>query len=500
MHIKALLVALVLTLCTAAQAQQNPTQEQRLRQHVGYLAADSLQGRNGGSPYANKAAHYIANQFAEMGLKPWPTIGDEYFWHFFPYGDNDNFNFIDVIGYIEGSNPSLRNEYIVVGAHYDHLGVRHGEVYNGADDNASGTATIIEVARSLVQQQQVLGRSIVIVAFDGEELGLLGSKALANHLDSAGLLADCRLMMSIDMVGWLDKGGPLTIAGTAALQNADRIFEVSNKSLPDPINLRCRSYDKSIMGSTDHEPFAKHGVPGFYVSTGLKSPYHKPGDDADLINYQGLDRITTFFTQALVTLSRESELVNTGRFSLRFRKQLPLFEMGLNGSLGSSHMRFPGAAFTGRSSVACGAGMSLQLNARRISFITGAEYSLSNAKIPLEADPFNTSMRLSEQRLLVPALLQFRLVNDVANAVYFNLGAYGSYLLNHSYRDDDCIYNYTPATMHYGIQWTIGLRVANIVVEDVLRFQVSDAFEPGGNPAAPNARLNQALFRIAYIF
>ena len=500
MHIKALLIALVLTLCTAAQAQQNPTQEQRLRRHLGYLAADSLQGRRGGSPDANKAANYIAAQFADMGLKPWQAIAEQYLWQFFPYGENSDYNFMNVIGYIEGANPSLRDEYIVVGAHYDHLGVKRGEVYNGADDNASGTSAIIEIARALVQQQQMLGRSIVIVAFDGEELGLLGSKALATHLDDIGLLANCRLMMSLDMIGWLDKGGPLTVAGTASLRNVDRILEVTNQSMANPVNLRCRKYDNMMLGSTDHEPFAKHGVPAFYVSTGLKSPYHKPGDDADLINYTGLDHIAAFFTQALVALSREPELESTGRVSLRFRQQLPLVEVGVNGSIGSSHMAFPGTAFSGRNSLSGSAGLSLQLNAKRMSFITGAEYDLVQALMPLEADPFNTSLHLSEQRLIVPAMLQCRLVNQGSTAFYINLGAYGSYLLGHSYRDEGSLYNYTPEKTGYGIQWGVGFRLAHIVVEDVLRYQVGNAFQQDGTPAAPNAHLNQALFRIAYIF
>ena len=189
-----------------AQAQ---TRRERLHDHVYYLAADSLRGRKACSPDATKAAEYIIGEYEQAGLKP--LFREGWYDRFTRKGDHES-DFKNVVGLIEGTDPALRGECIVIGAHYDHLGVRQDKIYNGADDNASGSAAVIEIARALAGAQP--RRSIIIAAFDAEEIGLVGSSHLAERLDTLGF--HIKLMMSVDMVGWLKAGKALKLEGVAS--------------------------------------------------------------------------------------------------------------------------------------------------------------------------------------------------------------------------------------------------------------------------------------------
>ena len=184
---KTLLTLIALLVVITAFAQ---TQQERLTRHVYYLASDSLRGRRAGSEDAAKAAAYIVSQFEEIGIQPFFEDG----WYQ-PFDMNGK-TYKNVVGFIPGNDPVLKDEYIIIGAHYDHLGVRDGQIYNGADDNASGTATIIEMARILKSQQNSLKRSIIVAAFDAEEIGLCGSDYLSEKLD----LSKVKLMMILNLL------------------------------------------------------------------------------------------------------------------------------------------------------------------------------------------------------------------------------------------------------------------------------------------------------------
>ncbi len=175
-----------------------------------------MQGRKAGTDDSRKAAAYIENEYRQMGLQPFGSTYRHYFiMHAASlrggampinpdsadyYAEHDRTVYCNLVGIIPGSDPALKNEFIVVGGHYDHSGVRNGEVYNGADDNASGTAAITEMARQLLARRGELKRSVIICAFDAEEMGLYGSKALSKEMARLGLIGKVKMMMSIDMV------------------------------------------------------------------------------------------------------------------------------------------------------------------------------------------------------------------------------------------------------------------------------------------------------------
>ena len=310
-HIK--ISALVLGICLLASATltaQSTTQRQRLEQHVYTLAADSLNGRQAGSPDAVRAANYITRQWHEMGLKP--LWNNDYRMPFETHGTSGYNNLIAII---EGNDPELKNEYIVIGGHYDHLGVRKGKIYNGADDNASGTACVTEVARQLLAHQSELKRSVIICAFDAEEMGLYGSNALAEYMQKNNLIGRVQLMVSIDMVGWLKQGGSLTLEGTGTLLHSNQLTDP--ELLGIPIKITSKRFENSIFTATDTEPFAKRGVSTLAVTTGLKSPYHKPEDDANLIDYDGLSLVTDYMAAFTLRAANRHEPIPSVQFFLQ---------------------------------------------------------------------------------------------------------------------------------------------------------------------------------------
>jgi len=189
----------------------------------------------------------------------------------------------NVIGYIDNGAPKT----IILGAHYDHLGygedhnsLSTGEkaVHNGADDNASGTAALLELGRQL-KSGRFKNNNFILVAFSGEELGLFGSKYFTAHAPIS--LAQANFMINMDMVGRLDAAKGLQVGGIGTSPLWTAILEQSSSA-----GLKL-SYDSSGVGPSDHTSFYRAQIPVLFFFTGTHSDYHKPTDDADKINYTG---------------------------------------------------------------------------------------------------------------------------------------------------------------------------------------------------------------------
>jgi len=220
----------------------------------------------------------------------------------------------NVVAYIEGSDPNLKNEYVVLGAHYDHLGMGGAEsgsrrpdttaVHNGADDNASGVAAMIEIAEKLSAMKDSLKRSVVFVAFAGEEMGLLGSKFFAeNPLFD---LKSVQTMINLDMVGRLDTtSNTLSIGGTGT----STAFENLLKEMEKSSNLNIAQSPEGF-GPSDHASFYVLDIPVLFFTTGGNSEYHTPFDDADLINFNGMKKVADFGFQLIVNLANKAEKID----------------------------------------------------------------------------------------------------------------------------------------------------------------------------------------------
>ena len=209
----------------------------------------------------------------------------------------------NVIGVIEGNDPKLKHEYIVIGAHYDHLG-RGGhdgsltrnpnDIHHGADDNASGTAGLLEVARILTAHQRKLRRSIVLMAFSAEESGLIGSKAwTTNPLLPLG---DNVAMLNMDMIGRL-KDNKLTIGGIGTSPEFRKLVEGLNNGFTLQLS-------EDGFGPSDHSSFYAKQVPVLFFFTGTHEDYHKPSDTADKLNYDGQAKVVSLVTELALALDR----------------------------------------------------------------------------------------------------------------------------------------------------------------------------------------------------
>src|ERR1041384_6528021 len=315
-----IVVAALLLSSLAALAQQQALEPSasKLQQHVSYLASDALDGRRTGTPGANDAARYIAGGGAlliissEEDLKNDALARLQY--------DNAGLAGIpvaviskqtaeklanakqlklptdvvraevpayNVVGVLEGSDPVLKNETIILGAHYDHLGrggegslaPRSGEIHHGADDNASGTAGLIELARIFSAQQPKLKRTLVFIAFGGEEEGLLGSNYYVNH--PLVPLGKSVAMINMDMIGRM-KDRKLMIGGVGTATEWRPLLAKTDFSL---------TLSEDGFGPSDHSSFYGKQIPVLFFFTGTHNDYHKPSDTFEKINYNDEARI-----------------------------------------------------------------------------------------------------------------------------------------------------------------------------------------------------------------
>ena len=208
----------------------------------------------------------------------------------------------NVIAYLPGTGPHA-DEFVIVGAHYDHLGIGQvghtlgaaGSIYHGADDNASGTATVLELAEKF-KRSRPLPRSILFVLFTGEEEGLFGSEWFVKHPPVP--LERIVAMFNLDMVGRL-KDQNLLIGGWGTAPVFDSLIKNAIVGLP----IKTQSFEKGGLGPSDHMSFALQKIPVLFLFTGLHADYHRPTDTADKINYTGIDEVVTVSQRIITALA-----------------------------------------------------------------------------------------------------------------------------------------------------------------------------------------------------
>ncbi|HXV50125.1 MAG TPA: M20/M25/M40 family metallo-hydrolase [Candidatus Binatia bacterium] len=215
----------------------------------------------------------------------------------------------NVVGILPGADPALKDQYIVIGAHYDHLGFGHfgsanasaaGEIHHGADDNASGVAVLLDLARRLGQSPAKPARSVVFAAFSAEELGLYGSRHFVERFDS---MAATKAMLNLDMVGRM-RDEKLTVFGARSGENLSAMVQGSARDL----GLEIRESDN--VGRSDHMSFYNKKIPVMHFSTGVHQDYHRPGDTWDKLNVEGMTRISVLALAISLKIANAKEPVN----------------------------------------------------------------------------------------------------------------------------------------------------------------------------------------------
>lgn len=264
--------------------------------HVGALADDALEGREGGSRGGRAAGAYIADVLRAAGLAP---AGDQgtYFQRF---GSMRN-----VLALVPGSDPAVADELVVVGAHYDHVGYGNaaqsngpiGFIHNGADDNASGVAGVLEIAEALAARPAPPRRPVLVAFWDGEEQGLLGSWHFVRERPAALAARAPRVSLNLDMIGRL-RDRRLEVYGARSAVGLRRVLVEANRA--EGLEL---AFDWDIVDDSDHFPFLESRVPTLMLHTGLHPEYHRPEDDAHLVNGAGIESVARLGLATLLALA-----------------------------------------------------------------------------------------------------------------------------------------------------------------------------------------------------
>jgi hypothetical protein len=327
---KNILFFIFLTILVSCKPEIN--QETRIKEDVTFLASDELEGRQTGTQGEKKAATYITERFKELALQPKGT--EDYLQPFsfkpktnphdevkFDVNGDGTITGNNVIGFIDNQVENT----IIIGAHYDHLGFGgEGSLYrdsikaihNGADDNASGVAILLNLAAKLKTKNT--NNNYLLMAFSGEEMGLLGSNYFVKNptIDTKKV----SYMINMDMVGRLKQDSALAVYGTGT----SPIFKQTLKSHNNKFKL---IQQESGVGPSDHTSFYLADIPVLHFFTGQHEDYHKPGDDSEKLNYDGMELISDYIFNII------ADLDNNGKLAFRKTKneseETPRFKVGL---------------------------------------------------------------------------------------------------------------------------------------------------------------------------
>jgi hypothetical protein len=302
----------VAALCPAADRQADERElsaaihVRELQAHVYRLASPEFLGRRG--PGAARASRHLADAFARLGLKP--AFGKSFFQDV-PSLLNEGTAKAGILGrnvgaILPGSDPRLKDEWVLLSAHYDHLGKRGELLFPGADDNASGVAMLLEVAEAFALDKEKPRRTLMFVAFDQEEAGLLGSTYFATHppLSIRGL----KTFLTADMLGRSMANVMNEYVFVLGSEHSDRLRRLLEEVKP-PDGLRAGRLGADLIGTrSDYGPFRDRKVPFLFFSTGQHPDYHKPTDLPDRIDYDKLRRNCEYIRDLTRRLADDDEV------------------------------------------------------------------------------------------------------------------------------------------------------------------------------------------------
>lgn len=278
-----------------------------LVESVEFLASDQMCGREPGSGYDLKAATYIEKKLSEMGYVPLFGNSGVIEFQYKSMAEKDvNIKTYNVVMTL---NAKKAGQNILIGAHYDHLGVskydkpfngiKKGDIYNGANDNASGVATMLEIANSAKDYKNKIKHNLIFVAFGAEENMLDGSTHLSKMLKDS--LVNVDFMINLEMTGSMDSSNVVMVLGEDTFDMDKYFGRVKN-----PDNLKIEKY-KALENISDHLNFVLDCPVAVFATTDIKY-YHHPKDDVELINFAGMEKLSNFVLDFLYIIASDNQL------------------------------------------------------------------------------------------------------------------------------------------------------------------------------------------------
>lgn len=286
---------------------------EELKSWINYLASDEMHGRANGSVEMKSAAAWLSDQFREYGIQPLLPSGD-YIQYYSFTSRQSTINERNVIGVIEGTNPALKDQFIILSAHFDHIGIRKGNesdsIYNGADDNAAGTCTLIGIAKAIKEKGLQPGRTLIFAAFSGEERGMRGSRYFVEN--SPVLLKNVVADINFEMTGHSEYLGRKRYYMTGCkISNLDDIIGEYNKrsdwKLIDTIAIADRLFfasDNISFSRISSADGVTRGIPSGTFATTAEADYiHSPHDEGELFDYDNMADLVDHFSNLIIWLS-----------------------------------------------------------------------------------------------------------------------------------------------------------------------------------------------------
>lgn len=272
--------------------------EKELLKHVKSLSSDAFEGRRTGTQGASKTRKFIVNQFHTLSVKP---LGKSFEQNFLFTINRKEYQASNILGFIKGN--TFPDKYIVISAHYDHEGIKQGKIYNGADDNASGVSALFAFAEYFKKDPPK--HSIILAAFDGEELGLQGSRYYVNH--PIVLLKNISVNLNMDMISRSEKN-ELYVVGTSENKLLKALVENNKHSSEIKLITGHDGFDSldNWTFSSDHANFHKKHIPFLYFGVEDHKDYHEPTDDFENIHPE-------FYTEAvksIISIFEKIDLLN----------------------------------------------------------------------------------------------------------------------------------------------------------------------------------------------
>ncbi len=313
---------MLLSFITRISAQENqPVTPAELKTWCTWLACDEMKGRKNGSPEIKKAAEYIAEAYKRAGLKPYSSETG-YLQEYIITGRNKSgIPERNVIGMMEGSDPQLKKEWIILSAHFDHIGIGKAvdgdSIYNGADDNATGTVTVMALARMLGSSKVKPKRSIMFVAYSGEEMGRRGSRWFAEHPPVP--LEQVKLNLNFEMEGEsATLGKNIYILTGHQYTDFDNLLDEYNKKTNWVLARKYKSPEWIFTGSDNASLALKNvgnklvlNIPAFtIVTTDDMNFIHKVTDEPDRMDYDNMASLVSYSTGLVLFLSADPLVIH----------------------------------------------------------------------------------------------------------------------------------------------------------------------------------------------